>query len=140
MAERSIWATLGLATAVIMVILSIFLTSTLIFRNTEGSKDIGPTDLMVKFLEDGLVMTSSVKTELNNIKIYMKRRFSEGVYEEMEVVLPEGEFLGAMDSYQYNYPYNDVELAVVYFYNLEREGGPGWEPYFLHNYEFGGEE
>jgi len=137
-ADISTGRILTLIFATVLIIASLGLAFQLVTRTSQASKDVGGTDLMVKFMDDGLIITTTVDIPAEDIKIYLKRKV-DGETVEFEQILDAG-ILKKLDIFRYDYPFNDVELAIVYYYDETLESGPAWVPYFLHNYEFGGGE
>lgn len=90
--------------------------------------------VIVKFLEDGLVLTSVDILDLGNLRVHMIRESGEELYYR-----PEPEKFNKLDIYRYDYPYNDLEVVIVEYYEENHEGGAQWVPYFLRNYHFAGE-
>ena len=136
MAETAIPGIFTLVFVVVLLSVGLIVAFRAVNKGEVISKEVAGVDIMVKFLEDGLIMTTTADLELEKIKIYLKRGGGE---EEFEEIL-ETETLKALDVYRYDFPYNDVGLVIVYYYDESYEGGARWMPYYLHNYEFEGEE
>jgi len=137
-AETSVAGIFTLVIAVVLLSVGLIVAFQAVSKGEVVSKEVGGVDIMVKFLEDGLIMTTTADLEVEKIKIYLKRNTGEGGEVEFEEVLS-GETLKPLGIYRYDFPYNDVKLVIVYYYDEGYEGGAKWLPYYLHNYEFEGE-
>ena len=139
MAETSVAGIFTLVFAVVLLSVGLIVAFQAVNKGEVVSKEVAGVDIMVKFLEDGFIMTTTADLELEKIKVYLKRNTKEGEEVEFEEVLS-GETLKPLGIYRYDFPYNDVKLVIVYYLDESYEGGARWVPYYLYNYEFEGEE